>query len=128
MEGKGEQPLESRVECPTAARGSDGLTHLMKDLILSNDDRIPPHRHSDGMSDDGLIEVQPASFGNVADIGSFPVGNKSICLDTVAGLDDEAGVMGGPFAGVDTKALALLGRYLPCMCHQRHKTPRFVRH
>jgi hypothetical protein len=54
--------------------------------------------------------------------------DNGVRLDPVAGLQDEAGVMGGPLAGVNAKALALHGRHVPGMRHERDEAPRLCCH
>ncbi len=122
-EGMGEQPLEDRVECSVTASGSDGLTELVKYLVLANDDGISPDCDGDGVTDDSLIDVELASFGDRAGVGGLLFVDDGVCLDPVAGLEDEAGVMGGPFAGANAEALALHGRHMTGMRHECDEAP-----
>jgi len=100
----------------------------VKDLILANDDGISPDCDGDGMTDDGLIDVEPASVGDLAGVGGLPFVDDSVRLDPVAGLEDEAGVMSGPLAGANAKALALHGRHMSGMRHEGDEAPRLGCH
>ncbi len=106
-----------------AACGSDGLTELVKDLVLANDDGVSSDCDGDGVTDDSFIDVELASLGDRAGIGSLSFGDDGVCLDPVAGLKGEAGVMGGPLAGTNAEALALQERHVTGMRHECDEAP-----
>ena len=124
----GEQPLENRIKSATLARGDHRLADLVQDLVFPDDDRVSSHRYRDRVTDDGLIDEVSASVRDRRVVGGRVVADDPVCLDTVAGLKDETGATGGPFAGADTEALALDGRHVPSVCDERDDAPELGCH
>ena len=105
-----------------------GFTELVQDLILADDDGISPDCDCDDMTDDGLINVEPAPNRNPEGVERLPFLEDGIGLDSMAGLEDEAGVAGRPLAGANAESLALDRRNVPGMGHERDEPARFGRH